>query len=208
MMKRIQLGECNKLVEIRIWVVDDLYARQHVADHVLNPAEGWQSLVTVNVNVAKLSKHLETLRCARKEHAKSRCRAYQECDALLRELVPDYLRATEAAIDEGACAPRHTHNRPRSVGVRFEETCWFLSEAGVLAETFESFHLRTAYRLPNPIKRKQQTDKGYFYLAQEYVRTTRQKDVKELHSTSNWGVVTAMKDAFDRARRSSQGRKS
>lgn len=204
--KVITLGECNQRVNIGFWQMADLAARQHVAKHLLNPREGWQSLVTVGVKLAKLSKRLDTLSCKREEHRDGRCRAFRECDALLRKLVPDYLRAAEAAIDEGARIPRHTHNHPRTVGRGIEETCWFLSQTGVLAETFQSFDLRTAYR-HNPNGTPLTTDEEYLLAAKELVRITNKKKVKEWHSESNWYPnlgSTAIKDALAQAMRRSQ----
>jgi hypothetical protein len=140
--------------DVAVFDFEPLWDRRHVFKHVLDLTQQWSTYYG-SVNLATLRTRLVQLSCkgyrGEGQHTEDMhgpsCPNFAQCDTVLGNLYPTYRTLIVEAIREGAYenAPRHTHNR--------ENTNYFLSNKGILAETYENtqknrIEFKTAYRRP------------------------------------------------------------
>jgi hypothetical protein len=118
---------------------------RHVFKHLLDPVQQWGGYFSFAGDLGVLRRRLTALGCRGEEHG-TLCTNFTRCDGELKKLCPSYQNLILEAIREGAFEnnPRHTHQRKRQLS-----TNYFLSEKGMLAETYErqgALLFRTAYR--------------------------------------------------------------
>jgi hypothetical protein len=131
---------------------------RHVFKHVLDPTQQWGGYLSFAGDLGVLRRRLTALGCKGEQHG-TLCTNFARCDEELKKLCPSYQNLILEAIREGAFErnPRHTHQ----VRGRLR-TNYFLSEKGMLAETYEkkdALLLRTAYRhVTGPRRRRSDLD--------------------------------------------------
>lgn len=130
---------------VTVWGFEPLEDCRHIYKHVLNLSQKWSVYFSFARNLGLLRRKLAALGCKGEEHG-NLCADFDRCDGELKKLYPSYQNLIREAIRYGAFErnPRHTHQWK---GHR--RTSYFLSEKGVLAETYEESHalkVKTAYR--------------------------------------------------------------
>lgn len=130
---------------VTVWGFQALEDCRHIFKHVLDLAQRWSVYFSFAGDLGRLRRKLTALGCKGEEHG-SLCVDFARCDGELRRLFPSYQNLIMEAIREGAFErnPRHTHQWKGHL-----RTSYFLSEKGVLAETYEeqgALKVKTAYR--------------------------------------------------------------
>ena len=209
--EEIKLAPPLRMDEQNVSVFDfePLWDRRHVFKHVLDPAQQWSAYYG-SINLAALRNQLVQVGCkgyrgeeedGENMHGSS-CANFAQCDAALGNLYPTYRNLILEGIREGAYekAPRHTHNGGRiqtmsGEGKWLSPTNYFLSDKGVLAETYEDLGrgalcFKTAYRVRPPGRRPpggQWKDSHFVRAAQEEVCIGHKRlMVRAYHTKQRW----------------------
>jgi hypothetical protein len=186
-----------------------LWDRRHVFKHALNSRQQWE-VYYGSINLIALRNQLALLGCKgyrgdgedeTNMHGPS-CPNFVQCEQILGDLYPTYRNLIMEAIRLGAYekAPRHTHNQGRtqtsSGQVQWRRpTNYFLSDRGVLAETYEDKRanqicFKTAYRVVPQGRKPPGTrwqESHFVRAAQEDVCIGRKRSmVQEYHNRERW----------------------
>jgi len=124
---------------------EELEDRRHVFKHVLDPAQQWAKYFSFAGDLGQLRRRLTTLGCRGEQHGQI-CANFSLCDQELAKLCPAYQNLILEAIRMGAFNPNPRHTNQWK---GYSRTNYFLSDKGVLAETYEKWDalkLKTAYR--------------------------------------------------------------
>lgn len=186
--------------EVAVFDFEPLWDRRHVFKHVLDPAQQWNAYYG-SINLTAFRNHLMQIGCGGYRGEKDEmdmhgpgCPDFQECDKILGDLYPTYRNLIIEAIREGAYekAPRHTHNFAKKGTMK--PTNYFLSDKGVLTETYEelggnTIRFKTAYRV---IPKGRMSPRGkwqevqFVRAAQEEVCIRRRWSIREYHTRQRW----------------------